>query len=471
MNPYLRAIFEEHPKRLNALLSNERPNIYLMHVAASLDSIPVVKTLADYYVIDERDSNGNTPLHFCNSVEMARWLVENGSDVSVKNNAGLYPYQMAADEETAQYLKEQFEKDQETEMFAFERGSIYETKMPWDERIHSEVIGMDDLEIDQDENNRYTAKFEGQTYKISDRFLSSFASKMKLSNNVYNVFSLNEVLDKGKSKEKHKRFKVTIDEEEKTFLGVVGENEKILPAATACTIFTNDPRLVTLDYDNGVIKAKFYQNKEFIVKNDSPYIEQLYLQYQIDGYGTPCIYLGLVRQVCTNGMVAMISNFKTDILISDKTGIHLERLLKSYNNDNGYEVLESRIKKAQQTQASLNEVYKINNLLAKYVNDTQEKTKIIECFDEISGDPCNKYRITSIANVSAKRRTLLPVDCSVGDLINFCSELTTHYNNYVAISDTFNKEIGSLLAKEYDLENLYTVKKNSTNYYLKNVLQ
>ena len=452
------------------MLKTERPNMYLMHIAASIDSVNIARVVSQFYVIDERDGNGNIPLHFCNSVKMAEWLIENGSDVSVKNDAGLYPHQMATNRETAHFLEQQFERDQEEEMFALQRDFVYETKIPWNERIHSEVIGMDDLIIHQDENKKYRAVFNGEEYKISNRFLSSFATRMKLSNNVYNVFSLSEILEKTKSNGKQKKFKVTIDEQEKTFLGVVGEDEKILPAATACNIFTNDPRLKSLEYEDGVLRVKFYQNKQFIVKNDSPYIEQLFLQYQIDGYGTPCIYLGLLRQVCVNGMVAMISNFKTDILISDKTGIHLERLLKSYNNENGYEILESRIKKAQETQASLNEVHKIGNLLTKYVEDSQTKIKILERFDEISGDPCSKYRITSLANVSSKRRMLLPVDCSVGDLINFCSELTTHYNHYVSLSDTFHKEIGSLLAKEYDLENLYTVKKRSSEYYLKNAV-
>ena len=41
----------------------------------------------------------------------------------------------------------------------------------------------------------------------------------------------------------------------------------------------------------------------------------------IDGYGSPAVYLALLRQVCSNGMVAMSKAFKTSLNIAGIDGI------------------------------------------------------------------------------------------------------------------------------------------------------
>ena len=56
--------------------------------------------------------------------------------------------------------------------------------------------------------------------------------------------------------------------------------------------------------------------------------------------------------------------------------------------------------------------------------------------------------------------------CSVNDLLNFCSELTTHHGTLLSNPDAFDVMTGKTLAGELDLEGMYHYNRNSPAFFL-----
>ena len=165
-------------------------------------------------------------------------------------------------------------------------------------------------------------------------------------------------------------------------------------------------------------------------------------------------------------MIALVPGFRTDIEINDESGTHLSRLLRSYNNENGFMALESRLQTAQDTLASVNELLKFENLLATQISDQASASALQTRLEEMAGDPCARYETTSLNNIAPKKRSLLPVGCSVNDLFNFCSELTSHHDNLISRVDFFNTTLGGMLAQEFDLEEIYHNRQPARAFHL-----
>ena len=128
--------------------------------------------------------------------------------------------------------------------------------------------------------------------------------------------------------------------------------------------------------------------------------------------------------------------------------------------------LESRLQTAQDTLASVNELMKFENLLTTQISDQASASRLQTRLEEMAGDPCARYETTSLNNIAMKKRSLLPVACSVNDLFNFCSELTTHHENIISRVDAFNAALGGMLAQEFDLEEMYHNRQPAKAFHL-----
>ena len=181
----------------------------------------------------------------------------------------------------------------------------------------------------------------------------------------------------------------------------------------------------------------------------------------------PCIYLSMQRLVCSNGATAQVAEFRTDIEINDESGLHLSRLLGSFNNRHGFSALEERLGIAQSTAASVSEFMEIDGLLQNHVPDKHAYRQLHNRLDEIAGEPCFRYGTTCLNNIPAKKRSLLPVNCSVNDLLNFCSELTSHHGKLLNDTAAFDVAAGKILAHEFDLEGMYGRHSKSPDFFLK----
>ncbi len=440
----------------------------LLYSALENKSMPMFRLLLPFFDLNRPGADGRTVLFYPQlNKEEAEYLIQNGAKADFAGPDGVLPYQTVTDPETSEYLKELY----------FELHPLVEyppastenpQQLDWSERFTTERVSIADLvpvECDQ-ATGRFKIQFEDRIYNTTARFITSFARKLKFSNNIFNYFTAEEVFDRVYQRNPDVAFKVTFDRQDGEILGVVDENKKLLPAEIACNVFASDPRVQKIQYSKGVWEAEFLLDGSFSIRNDSEYARKIWVHYPVDGVSMPCVYLSVLRQVCSNGMVAMVPGFRTDIEINDESGTHLSRLLRSYNNENGFMALESRLQTAQDTLASVNELMKFENLLTTQISDQASASRLQTRLEEMAGDPCARYETTSLNNIAMKKRSLLPVACSVNDLFNFCSELTTHHENIISRVDAFNAALGGMLAQEFDLEEMYHNRQPAKAFHL-----
>ena len=76
---------------------------------------------------------------------------------------------------------------------------------------------------------------------------------------------------------------------------------------------------------------------------------------------------------------------------------------------------------------------------------------VVVKFSEMTGDVSQIYGIANVDSLSAKRQRSLPVRCTVYDLLNFVSELSTHHLRNEG-ARTMQAALGTLVSSEFDLE-------------------
>lgn len=473
-SPFTKAVAEHRLEIIRYLLESgmhPSPDEHLLHFAVRRYqcATDLTELLLPFYDINDLDVNGYTPLFYANSKQMAKWLLARGADIAIKCRQGKLAHEVIYDTQTSNFVEQQYALKFPPVVAPGPRGKIYKTQIPWSERFSTENIAISDLKPVESSRGLFCLELDGHPYEVSRRFMNSFARKMKFSSNVLNYFTPEEVFARVSERNPGVRFRLTLDHQTNVALGVVDANAQILPAHVACNVFANDPRLLSIDYNDGIFEAKFALPRQFAIENDSTYNEELYLQYPVDGVGNPCFYLAVLRQICSNGQVALVPGFRTDIVINDYSGNHLARLLRSYNNENGFELLEKRLKAAQKTEASVSELLRIEKLLYNHIPSMDLRVRLQERLMDMAGDPCARYSTTSLGNIAPKRRPLLPAGCSVNDLFTFCTELATHHFPILDHPSSFNTEISQMMCQDYDLEGLYTRNRQARAYHFEDM--
>ena len=473
--PLKRAVELNNLAVVNFLLdSGVRPqeDEHLLHIAVSSNYYSLCKILLEYCDVDAKNAKGYTPLHYVSSLSIAKMLVNQGARADIRNNDNLLPYEIVDNKECREFLKDEYFKLHpiivEPEVVETEAVSATD----WANRFTQEIVTVRDLIPSNDKaisKIDWKLKYSDREYSVTPRFVSSLAKKLKISSSVFSFFSPQEVLERAAEVQPDQEFVATFDNSTHQILGIIDRDKKILPPSIGCKIFSEDPRLHSAYYENGIWQGELYLDEVFNINNSGEYTRRLNIQYPIDGIGTPSIYLAVERQICSNGAVAQVAAFRTDIEINDESGTHLSKLLRSFNNQYGFSALEERIDIAQQTMASVNELMMVDNLLMEYVQDKKSYHKLHDRLYEIAGEPCFTYQTTSLNNIPAKKRALLPVNCAVNDLLNFCSELTTHHGNLLTSSSAFNVASGRTLGGEFDLEGMYHIDKKSPDFFLKDL--
>lgn len=215
-------------------------------------------------------------------------------------------------------------------------------------------------------------------------------------------------------------------------------------------------------------------------------VPQYVMETPIDGFGKPLIYLSLLRQVCSNGMIGYARAFRTELSIgkNDDVTFAMQRALESYSNEEGYMAIQQRLDAAMNSWASVNEVNTVAKALSKItflprlnngrdyngwidelelnVNRDFESGKTSEvqymgmrmqkALSSLSGDICHIYGIVQVDALSQRRMATMPARCTVYDLMNYLTEVATHYCDQDG-SRRLQSILGTLLSSEYDLEN------------------
>ena len=314
------------------------PSEHLLHIAVSRDDVLTASYLVSYITnINEQDDDGNTPLHLCKSEEMAKLLLRQNPQLNLLNNDEQLAHETIKDKLAALYVEATYNK-----LYNRKAEDSYEDD-DLKHRFNLSTISISDLTpLSDSSNSALRLSFNGKEYDASKRFMSSLASQLKFSTNIFNYFTPVEVFERIYDVNPSVKFKVTFDEKENRALGVVSEKKPLLSVEDACDVIFSDKRLLDIDYKEGVISSTFDLGKTFNIDNDSTYIQRIKLNLPVDGITTPNIYLSTLRQVCTNGMVAFVNGFKSEIILNESSGIHLKNLLNSYDNDVGFRNLKDR---------------------------------------------------------------------------------------------------------------------------------
>lgn len=311
--------------------------------------------------------------------------------------------------------------------------------------------------------------YGGVTYKPTERFYKSLASELKIPFGVFGFFTPLEVMTRAAEKEPLLPLRLTVDTGDSKLLGLT-ENKGIpMPVRYIENVLHNDSRLQQIEYGDGVMSATLDLDEQWNVPHDGAYHVHVRCRVPVDGVGMPDMNLATWRQVCSNGAVAEAPLFRTKMEIKDNSGDHFRRLLASFSNPSGVEQLQQRMCDAAETKASVGELVLLEGMIRRSVANARNQTLLRERLYEIAEDPCVRYGVTDLSNIGEKKRALLPVGCSVADLLNFASELTTHHHDILKEPAPVSAFSGTVLSRGFDLSDLYPSTRSTSDFYLNHI--
>ena len=323
--------------------------------------------------------------------------------------------------------------------------------------------------LDCDETKIKSLVIDNSAYKLSDRFYKTLAGELGIPYGVFGFFTPLEVMERAAAKVPDLQLRVTVDTEGQQALGLTQNKGLPMPINYIENVLHNDKRLTDVEYGDGVLSAMLDLDDPWDVPNDSTYGMRVRCRVPVDGVGMPDMSLATWRQVCSNGAVAETSLFRTKMEIKDNSGEHFRRLLASFSNPSGVEMLQERMCNAAETKASVGEVVLLEGLIRRSVANARNQMLLRERLNDVADNPCVRYGVTDLANIGQKKRPLLPVGCSVADLLNFASELGTHHSDLLKSDSTLQSFSGTLLSKGFDLEGLYPHTARTSSFYLNGI--
>ena len=320
--------------------------------------------------------------------------------------------------------------------------------------------------LDYNDRGIESLNYSGEKYQITPRFRKSLATQLGVPSGIYKLFSPQEVMERAATTQPDLKLRLTVDRAEGMALGVTERQGVPVPIRYIMNTLGNDPRLQEIAYRNGVLTARLNLGEQWEVKNDSAYHIHVECRIPVDGYGRPEMNLATWRQVCENGAVAEAPIFRTKMEIKDNDGSHFARLLKSFANPEGVELLQERMTQAAETKASVGELYALEEVVRKIVPAGHNQLVLRDRLHEMALNPCVRYGVTELGKIGQKKRSLLPVDCSVSDLLNFASELATHHARIITDAKPLHAYAGTLLARGFDLEDIYPNSQRTSRFYM-----
>lgn len=230
-----------------------------------------------------------------------------------------------------------------------------------------------------EENGRFSGiTFEGEQYKPSRRFLKGLVQRMKVSLSVFELFSPLEVVRRAAERAPELPLRLTLDRQDHQALGLIEDKGVPIPAGNIEIVMKEDRRLQDFDYHDGVITGRFDLGEAWDIPNDSKYGVHVLTEVPVDGMGTPEATLATWRQVCSNGAVAEAPLFRTKMEVKDSSGDHFCRLLTSFSNPRGVEMLHARLVSANGTKASVDEVHQVEAFVRRQVRDARHQMLLCE---------------------------------------------------------------------------------------------
>ena len=168
-----------------------------------------------------------------------------------------------------------------------------------------------------------------------------------------------------------------------------------------------------ISYYNGVMESHHQPHTgggRFEIAGDA-FMQRYVVRTPIDGYGPPSIYLSLLREVCSNGMIGEHRAFRSVIAVGkgqDNVTYSLQRALDGFHNDEGYAALRQRFQAAASSWASVHETNGLYNLLAKLSGGAKLGNDGASLLDARSQQPLMKNRAMRNHGRASRLRWAMP---------------------------------------------------------------
>lgn len=321
------------------------------------------------------------------------------------------------------------------------------------------VCNLNDLKLEIKKEGSKTAKrliLGGNSFNTTDRFWASISSRFGLSQKLFKFFTPEEVLTRVMevSKKDKKGIALRLVTDSNNVYGTSDPTTGILEYNDVSAILKRNN--IDFSFVDGQLQSFITPDgghQSFKIGGDE-HNHRFFLRSPIDGYGNHTGAVALYRQVCENGLVAMAPAFTTILKIGKGKKQEMEhglnRAIGSFNNSDGFRVLEHRIEMSQKSNASIAEVHKIKSLVEK-LSDNNDLKFLSDGINSASRHSISKYGITDVRELG-KRAKILPADCTMYEMINVLTESATHHIKDSNKANKIHGLVGTLLSTEYDLE-------------------
>lgn len=335
---------------------------------------------------------------------------------------------------------------------------------------------------------------QDREFAPSSRFWNSLYSRFGFNSAVFKYFDHLEVFNRisERSKSDQMRLCIELDGEGSGMLLGVSNPAKPIVVYDELMEMLGKYRGRNVTYANGIVESMHTPRNganQFNIAGDE-FFNRFMMATAIDGYGSPSLYLSILRTVCLNGAVGYSKEFRSTLALGkgeDDVSPMMGRALDGFNNDEGFAALRQRFESAATSWASVYEtslLYKAliklhaNDLMADLGGVTPEGAKnvqhllgsanpsstaegaietdsigspVIKAFHAMTGDTCKLYGLANLDALSVKRQRTLPVRCTVYDAINFATEVATHYATPMG-ARMLQAWLGNTITDEYDME-------------------
>ena len=362
-------------------------------------------------------------------------------------------------------------------------------------KIENQIISIKDIRVIKPEKGQdqkassIPVEINGEVIQTQQRFWTSLFSRYGFNSQFFKYFNHDEVFDRIHSTEKNDKIRICIERGEDKTGRMLAVSNPTKPIADLDTVRDLLERYEgeRLTYHNGEISALHSPRigGSSMIGGDL-FHNKFSVHVPIDGYGQTNLYLAMLRQICSNGAVAISRAFRSTLQLgkSDDSVIPtLVRALDSYNNDEGFHALRARIESSTSSWASVFEaaglyrelirmhlsdelstdaptspmisglVQSVTARTGKYYDSERlnESTPVLQAFHKMTGDTSVLYGIANSDALSIKRQKNLPVKCTVYDMLNFATEVSTHHSTPSG-QRRLQGYFGTAVSNEYDLE-------------------
>lgn len=345
------------------------------------------------------------------------------------------------------------------------------------QRFHYGVARIQDFEVTggTDACGKSTiaeVRLHGETVRPTKRFWNSLHQRFGFTSNIYRYFSPKEVFDRISTVAPDDRVRWCLERDsdgDGTLLAVTNPTAAAI-AHDDLTDLLERFGAREMRYSNGVVRSVHQPRTggTFDIAGDG-FQNKFVLETPVDGFGKPAVYLSLLRLICSNGAIAYSPAFRSELGVgrgNDGVAFAVTRVLEGFNNEDGYAALRERFESATKSWASVHEANRLYKLIARLHNSGDLKATVrarggdgaqelssplFTGYHKMTGDLTNIYGLANLDAISAKRQRTLPTAARVYDLINYASEVATHYANENG-GRLVQAFIGDLISGEYDLE-------------------